>query len=148
RTLDELEAPERSQLVLVFIQVAAAMAHMHRRGVYHGDLQPGNVMLSRDGQGKVIDFGAAWIRGEPEERVQGTPQYMAPEQASEKLVDSKTDLYNFGATMYRMFTGHHANLGIPQTGNGLGSRGRPTAPMKLDSNIPGTLSEAIMACLE
>jgi serine/threonine-protein kinase len=149
RTLDELECPERSQLVLIFIHVASALNHMHRRGVYHGDLKPGNIMLSRDGKVKVIDFGTAWIRGEAKHRIQGTPQYMAPEQASEKVVDERTDLYNFGATMYRMFTGHHANLGLPSAnGAGLGARARTKPPISIDPNIPGTLNEAIMACLD
>ncbi len=149
RTLDELECPERGQLVLLFIHVASALNHMHRRGVYHGDLKPGNIMLSRTGEVKVIDFGTAWIKGQPKDRVQGTLQYMAPEQATEKLVDEKTDLYNFGATMYRMFTGHHANVLLPHVGNGgLGPLSKPKPPISINPEIPGTLNETIMACLE
>ena len=52
---------------------------MHRRGVYHGDLKPSNIMVTEDGRVKLIDFGTAWIKGEDKNRVQGTPQYMAPE---------------------------------------------------------------------
>jgi serine/threonine-protein kinase len=124
---------------------------MHRRGVYHGDLKPGNIMLSKAGDVKVIDFGTAWIKGQDKGRVQGTPQYMAPEQAKEKVVNEKTDLFNLGATMYRMFTGHHANIaGIPggPDDNGLGYRGKLRPPIKIDPKIPGTLNEAIMACLQ
>lgn len=149
RTLDELEAPERGQLVLMFIHIASALTHMHRRGVYHGDLKPGNLMLSKDGVVKVIDFGTAWIKGQPKNRVQGTPQYMAPEQARDKVVDDRTDIYNFGATMYRMFTGQHANLDMPGfSERELGSRARPRPPIKLVPEFPGTLNETIMACLE
>ena len=148
RTLDELEMPERGQLVLMFIQVAAALNHMHRRGVYHGDLKPGNIMLAKTGEIKVIDFGTAWIKGEAKGRIQGTPEYMAPEQVRDKLVDAKTDIYNLGATMYRMFTGHHANLGGLPTGDDLlGHRGKLRPPSKLVPEIPGTLNAAIMACL-
>jgi serine/threonine protein kinase len=147
RTLDELECPERGQLVLMFIFVASALNHMHRRGIYHGDIKPGNLMLSRGGEVKVIDFGTAWIRGEPKNRVQGTLQYMAPEQANDKIVDERTDIFNFGATMYRMFTGQYANLAMPGEVN-LSYRAKPKAPHILNENIPGTLSEAIMACLE
>lgn len=149
RTLDELEMPERGQLVLMFIHVASALAHMHRRGVFHGDLKPGNLMLSKNGEVKVIDFGTAWIKGQEKNRVQGTPQYMAPEQARDKVINEKTDLYNFGATMYRMFTGHYVNnAGLPGSEEmDLGYRGKIRPPMKLAPEIPGTLNEAIMACL-
>src|SRR4051812_37516813 len=98
KSLDEVEAPELGQLVLIFSHVASALAHMHRRGVFHGDMKPHNIMLSKTGQVKLIDFGTAWIRGQDKNRIQGTPQYMAPEQAVEKTVDEKTDIYNFGAT--------------------------------------------------
>src|SRR4029079_16720288 len=50
------------------------------------------------------DYGLAWIKGEPKDRVQGTPEYMAPETGSHKLVNERTDIYNLGATMYRLAT--------------------------------------------
>lgn len=146
RTLDEIEAPTLSQLVLVFLKVADGLIHMHRRGVYHGDLKPSNIMLTTTGGVKIIDFGTAWVRGQDKNRVQGTPQYMAPEQATEKVVDERTDIYNLGATMYRMFTGHYANIGIPKVGQGGVRKIRP--PIALNENIPGTLNEVIMECLE
>jgi eukaryotic-like serine/threonine-protein kinase len=146
KTLDEIEAPELGQLVLVFNQVASALSHMHRRGVYHGDLKPSNIMLSKTGQVKLIDFGTAWIRRQEKNRVQGTPQYMAPEQAIEKVVDERTDIYNLGATMYRMFTGRFANAGFPTPGAD-GAR-KPTPPIQINPRFPGTLDELIMACLE
>lgn len=146
KTLDEIEAPEMGQLVLIFCQVASAINHMHRRGVYHGDMKPSNIMLSKNGQVKLIDFGTAWIRGQDKNRVQGTPQYIAPEQVTEKVVDVKTDIYNFGATMYRMFTGRFANVGMPKTGEG-GTRKIPT-PIQINPKIPSQLSELIMKCLE
>lgn len=148
RTLDEIACREVGQLVLIFIHVASALGHMHRRGIYHGDLKPGNIMLSRAGQVKVIDFGTAWIKGEPKDRVQGTPQYMAPEQATERTVDDRTDIYNFGATMYRMFTGEYANLGVPELGDGAISARRRRPPIAIKPEIPGTLNETILRCLE
>lgn len=148
RTLDDVACREIGQLVLVFIHVASALSHMHRRGVYHGDLKPSNIMLSRFGKVKVLDFGTAWIKGQPKDRVQGTPQYMAPEQATEKVVDDKTDLYNFGATMYRMFTGDYANLAIPAIGDPTIGSSRRKPPIVLNEEIPGTLNETIVKCLE
>jgi serine/threonine-protein kinase len=119
---------------------------MHRRGVYHGDLKPSNIMLSKNGQVKLIDFGTAWIRGQEKNRVQGTPNFIAPEQVSEKVVDEKTDIYNLGATMYRMFTGRYAQQGLPKSGDG-GTRKIPT-PIQINPKIPAALSATIMACLE
>jgi len=147
KTLDEVEAPSMAQLVLIFNQVAAALVHMHRRGVFHGDLKPGNIMVTKTGKVKLIDFGTAWLKGEAKNRIQGTPQYMAPESATEKIVDERTDIYNFGATMYRMFTGRYANPGsMPRTGDNLKSKLVP--PMQINPSVPGTLNETILACLQ
>jgi serine/threonine-protein kinase len=145
-TLDEIEAPGLKQLVLIFHQVAAALGHMHRRGVYHGDLKPSNIMLREDGRVKLIDFGTAWIKGDDKNRVQGTPQYMAPEQATERQVDERTDIYNLGATMYRMFTGRYAQQGIPILGDATSRK--LTSPILIQPAIPGTVNETILACLE
>jgi serine/threonine protein kinase len=139
KTLDELEGPELGQLVLVFNQVASALSHMH------GDLKPSNIMLSKNGQVKLIDFGTAWIRGQDKSRIQGTPQYMAPEQAIEKTVDERTDIYNFGATMYRMFTGRFLQSVPPKVGEG--DRKVPPA-IKINPRIPTHLNEIIMKCIE
>ena len=57
---------------------------MHRRGVFHADLKPNNILLGKRGEVKVIDYGLAWIKGEPKDRVQGTPEYMAPETATQQ----------------------------------------------------------------
>ncbi len=143
KTLDEIEAPEFGQLLLVFCHVASAMTHMHRRGVFHGDLKPGNIMLTKTGQVKLIDFGTAWIRGQEKHRIQGTPQYIAPEQATEKVVNEKTDIYNLGATMYRMFTGRFPQQGIPKPGDDR----KLVPPQKLTPRLPDSLNELLIACL-
>jgi serine/threonine protein kinase len=147
RTLDEIEGPEMGQLVLIFNQVASALVLMHRRGVYHGDLKPGNIMLTKDGKVKLIDLGTAWIKGRDKNRIQGTPQYIAPETVTEKVVDDRTDIYNFGATMYRMFTGRYANTGTPKPGENPRAT-KLAAPTQINPKIPGLLSETIVACLE
>jgi serine/threonine protein kinase len=104
RTLDTLKRLRIPRLLRVFARVAAGMAHMHARHVCHADLKPNNIILSRAGDVKIIDFGLAWIKGEDKNRLQGTPEYMAPEQAKHLLVNERTDIYNFGATMYRLVT--------------------------------------------
>lgn len=103
KTLDAIPVP-LDQLVIVFAQVAAGLAHMHRRGVFHADLKPNNILYGKRGEVKIIDYGLAWIKGEPKDRVQGTPEYMAPETGRSKVINERTDIYNFGATMYRITT--------------------------------------------
>ena len=104
KTLDVCPRIPIPMLVQVFERVADGMVHMHRRGVYHSDLKPNNIMLSKAGDVKIIDFGLARIKGEVKDRIQGTPEYIAPETAKHKMVNERTDMYNFGATMYRMLT--------------------------------------------
>jgi serine/threonine protein kinase len=105
QTLDTIKQLPVPKLVQVFAQVSAGMAHMHSQGVFHADLKPNNILLSRSGEVKIIDYGLAWVKGESKGRVQGTPEYMAPEQATKKIVTERTDIYNLGATMYRLVTG-------------------------------------------
>ena len=102
KTLDTLGRIPMPLLVSIFVKIAEGMVHMHRRNILHADLKPNNILLSKTGEVKIIDFGLAWIRGENKGRVQGTPEYMAPEQAKQGIVNEKTDIYNFGATMYRL----------------------------------------------
>jgi len=104
KTLDTVKGLSIPRLVQVFEKIASGLVHMHRRNVCHADLKPGNVMLSKTGEVKIIDYGLAWIKGETKRRVQGTPEYMAPEQAHNQMVNERTDIYNFGATMYRLAT--------------------------------------------
>src|SRR5262245_1564872 len=102
KTLDTFGRFPIPKLVQIFERVASALVHMHRRNVCHSDLKPNNILLSTRGQVKIIDYGLARIKGEGKGRVQGTPEYMAPEQAKHAKVNEQTDIYNFGATMYRL----------------------------------------------
>jgi len=151
KTLDETPMLPIAAWVQIFHKIAAAMAHMHRRKVLHADMKPGNVMFSRTGQVKVIDFGLAWIKDEPKDRVQGTPEYMAPETARKKIINERTDIFNFGATMYRLTTFRLP----PPTGkdeNGLAlEAGLWTARLepvsKFNKDAPSELCELIHRCL-
>lgn len=104
KTLDVVPPLSLPKLVRVFAMIADGLAHMHRRDVMHSDIKPNNVMLSRSGDVKIIDYGLARIRGEQGHRLQGTPEYMAPETVKRKLINERTDIFNFGATMYRLVT--------------------------------------------
>jgi serine/threonine protein kinase len=104
KTLDTVKGLSIPRLVQVFTRIAEGLVHMHRRGVFHADLKPNNLMLSKSAEVKIIDYGLAWIKGAAKDRVQGTPEYMAPEQGRDHIVNERTDIYNFGATMYRLLT--------------------------------------------
>ena len=104
KPMDKVPLLRMAKLLRVFERIADGLTHMHKQGVVHGDMKPGNLILGRGTSVKVIDYGLAWIKGEGKGRVQGTPEYMAPETAIHKLVSERTDIYNFGATMYRLVT--------------------------------------------
>jgi len=84
----------------VFTQVGEALSHMHGKGYVHADLKPTNILITEQGQVKVIDLGQACPIGTVKKRIQGTPGYMAPEQARREAIDEQTDIFNFGATLY------------------------------------------------
>ncbi len=108
-----------AQALVVAIQIAAALEAAHAEGVIHRDLKPDNVMVLREGDGellvKVLDFGIAklWPGASSEElhaitqtgTVLGTPEYMAPEQATGEGADVRSDLYSLGVVLYRMLAG-------------------------------------------
>lgn len=140
------------KFVPVFGQVVAGMAHMHRRGVFHADLKPNNIMLGKRGEVKIIDYGLAWIKGEKKERVQGTPEYMAPETVKHKSVTERSDIYNLGATMYRVLTLKLPPSQMPVEGDmmRIGSKAFATmlTPVQdLNKATPKALADLIHRCL-
>jgi serine/threonine protein kinase len=152
KTLDQALKLSLPRLVQVFAKIASGLMHMHRRGVCHADLKPNNILLSKTGEVKIIDYGLAWIKGEPKERVQGTPEYMAPEQSKHKTVNDRTDIYNLGATMYRMTTLRLPpnTVSIASTPGMGGSlfRGLLKPVHELAPQTPKPLCELIHKCLE
>ncbi|MFO0821803.1 MAG: serine/threonine-protein kinase [Gemmataceae bacterium] len=139
-------SPDR--LVHIFMQVASALAHMHSKGIYHADLKPDNLILGPRDTVKVIDFGLAGFEGEMETRVHGTPEYMAPETKLRKVIDARTELYNFGATMYRLATLRHLPQSVPGVALNQRTHSRLVIPVaKLNDEIPEELCELIHWCI-
>ncbi|MCZ2343760.1 MAG: serine/threonine protein kinase [Bacteroidales bacterium] len=116
-TIDKSPLLKPAKILRVLEKVASALVHMHKKGVYHADLKPNNIILGPRLMVKVIDFGLARVKDDPpKNRVQGTPEYMAPETASHKLINERTDIYNFGATAYRLATFKHPPAVIDEYG--------------------------------
>jgi eukaryotic-like serine/threonine-protein kinase len=94
------------QIVDVIYQCAKGLDYVHREGIIHRDLKPGNIMLSNDGDVKIMDFSIAHVDvgfEEPNAEVQGSPMYMPPEQLSEeKRLVAQSDIYSLGAVMYAL----------------------------------------------
>jgi eukaryotic-like serine/threonine-protein kinase len=152
KTLDTCPRLTIPRLAQVFKAVADGMVHMHRRQVCHGDLKPNNILLSRSGEVKIIDFGLARIKGESVARVQGTPEYMAPEQVKHSLINERTDIYNFGGAMYRLVTWRLPPPVVSEEDGGVPLDRKTWARIykpveELQPQTPPALAELINRCL-
>jgi len=96
---------EPAMITSVIVQICRALAYLHARGVIHGDLKPGNVLMIND-QAKILDFGVALETRSPELRARYyTPGYSAPEVKQQRPVDHRADLYSLGAMWYALLVG-------------------------------------------
>jgi tetratricopeptide (TPR) repeat protein len=86
-------------------RIALIVAHAHERGLLHRDLKPGNVLVTREGQPKVLDFGLATLLGSGPAVIAGTPAYMAPEQRTDGPLDARADVYALGVLMAEVLRG-------------------------------------------
>ena len=96
-------------------QIASALAKVHKVGVLHRDLKPGNIMLRDDGSTALIDFGLAKrmrlkLELTDHGEIFGTPYYMSPEQGHANAVDARSDIYSLGVIFYEMLTGEKLYL--------------------------------------
>ena len=117
QTLQENRMESVPHLVTIFNEVANGLAYMNARGFVHSDIKPNNIVVAPDGAVKVIDMGQSCPLGTIKERIQGTPDFIAPEQVYRRPLDARTDVYNFGATLYWVLTGKPIPTALPQKGS-------------------------------
>lgn len=145
--LDQCRGLPVGKLVRIFARAASGLAHMHEKGFCHADVKPANLMVTRDGKVKVIDFGLAWRKGERKDRVQGTLEFLAPEQATQKVVNVRTDIFNLGATMYRALTGHPVPSELRQASKNGDSDSLVRPLTAINPAVPSPLDELVRQCL-
>ena len=136
------------KVVDVFMQTAHGLAALHHLRLVHCDLKPSNILTCPDGTVKLIDFGQTCKSGTVKERVQGTPDFIAPEQVRLKAVDAQTDVFNFGATLYWALTGRRIPtlFTVPKKDwHDLKEQPYPS-PHELDPAVPEPLSKLAMWC--
>jgi serine/threonine-protein kinase len=138
-----------AQTVDVFIQTARALESLHHMGFVHCDLKPNNILVDSGGQVKVIDLGQACKIGTTKSRIQGTPDFIAPEQVKCEAVTVRTDVFNLGATMYWTLSGSKLPtlFTVGKKENSFLLDTRIPTPRDLNAQVPEVLSNVVMECV-
>jgi len=139
--------------VTIARQVCEGLAEAHRLGIVHRDLKPHNIMIDREGNARIMDFGIArsisakGITGAG--TMIGTPEYMSPEQVEGKDVDPRSDIYSLGIVLFEMLTGRLPFEGDTPLSVAVKQKSEaPPDPRKLNPQIPEDLKHAVLKCLE
>jgi serine/threonine-protein kinase len=145
-----LTAARSAQIVA---QVAAALGYAHRSGVVHRDVKPGNILITRDGQVKVTDFGIAQAVSSEDHlaeagSVMGTATYFSPEQAEGAAVDGRSDVYSLGVVLYEMLVGRPPFVGDTPVEVSSQHVHNAVPPMsQFSSSVPSDLEAIVMEAL-
>ena len=134
-------------------QICEGLNEAHRLGVVHRDLKPQNIMIDKQGNARIMDFGIARSlesKGTTRPGVMiGTPEYMSPEQTEFREVDQRSDIYSLGITLFEMLTGRIPFEGETPISVAMKHKSeKPPDPAKLNPQIPEDLSQVILTCLE
>lgn len=145
--------PETS--VDYMLGVLSALEYSHRAGIVHRDIKPANVMITPEGQVKVMDFGIARAIADSAatmtqtQAVIGTAQYLSPEQARGETVDARSDLYSAGCLLYELLTGRPPFVGdSPVSVAYQHVREKPTPAREIDESIPAEIEAVLHIALE
>ena len=153
-----LSVPARVEL---FRQVCAAVEYAHRHLVVHRDLKPSNILITPDGQPKLLDFGIAKLLLPEHPSLQPTqtaemarvltPDYASPEQVRGEAINTSTDVYSLGLVLYEMVTGKKGQdlgpMSAAQLERAICER-KPVRPGKLNAEVPGDLENIVLKAIE
>ncbi len=148
-SVQENRPDDINETLRIFACVAEALDHMHQRGVLHSDMKPNNIIVSERGVVKVIDLGQGCDIGTIKERIQGTPDFIAPEQVDRRPLDARTDVFNFGAALYWTLSGAAIKTVIPKTADSIALKGELnlTPVSELNPDVPPALSGLVADCV-
>jgi serine/threonine-protein kinase len=113
--LDKEFQASLGEVLRIFADVARGLDALHRAGFVHADLKPSNILVTPDGDVKLIDLGQSSRIHEAKVRIQGTIDYMAPEQVNRGVLDQRTDVFALGAALHRILTGKPIKTNMNQT---------------------------------
>jgi TolB-like protein/Tfp pilus assembly protein PilF/predicted Ser/Thr protein kinase len=141
------------EAVSIAKQVCEGLSEAHRLGVVHRDLKPQNIMIDKEGNTKIMDFGIARSVEAPGVTatgiIVGTPDYISPEQAEGEETDQRSDIYSLGVILFEMVTGGLPFRGDTALSVALKHKAQlPQEPKKLNPDISENLSWLILICME
>ena len=148
-TLQENSPTAVAEVVRIFRKVGKALAHMNNKGFVHADIKPNNIIVGSDGEVKIIDMGQSCPLGTIKERIQGTPDFIAPEQVHRRPLDGRTDVFNLAAALYWTLTGRAIPTALPRKGAvTLVADMAIVPPEDVNPDVPPSLSKLIRDCTE